>query len=131
MQRDKNRSSLRVRSFRTVIKGGIIIRLAREQHAKPLRLQRNSKQASKTKNNFALSDTRRSARPLIRASMRRVQNDHGQCIARRGRWRGNWFLNGLRRLLGGLLRCGWGRGLRRWLGWLRRCCTLRRRTRLG
>src|SRR5882757_9687616 len=107
MQRDKDRSSLRVRGLLTVIEGGIVIRLAREQHAKSLRLQRNSKQAGKTKNNFALSDARRSARPLIRASMRRVQNDHGQFIARRGRWRRNGFLNGLRWLLGGLLRCGW------------------------
>jgi hypothetical protein len=68
---------------------------------------------------------------LIRAPMRRVENDHGQCIARLGRWRCHWFLNGLRRLLGGLLRREWRRGLRWLLRCLRWCRTLRRRTRLA
>ena len=85
MQRDENRSPLRVGGFRTVIKRGIVIRLAREQHAKALSLQRNSKQARKTQNDFTFSDARRSARALIRASVRRVQNDHGQRIPRRSR----------------------------------------------
>ena len=85
MQRDENRSSLCVGGFRTVIKRGIVVRLAREQHAKALPLQRNSKQARKTQNDFTFSDARRSAGALIRAPVRRVQNDHGQRIPRRSR----------------------------------------------
>jgi hypothetical protein len=42
MQSDENRSALRIRRFRTVIKGGAVVRLARQEDAKALRLERNS-----------------------------------------------------------------------------------------
>jgi hypothetical protein len=58
VQRNKNISALRVGHFRTIVERRIFIRLARQNHAKSLCLQRNSHESRKAKDDVALRDAR-------------------------------------------------------------------------
>ena len=96
MQRNENHSPLRICYFRTVIERGSFVCLARQDDSETLRFKRNSQQASEAQDDIAFGDVGRSARTLIGAAVRRVENDHSQRISRRG-----GLLHGLLR---GLLR---------------------------
>ena len=77
MQRDENISALGVCQSRTVVERWVVISLAREDDAQSLGLKRNAQQPRVAEDNVAFRDAGRSARPRIRAAMRRIKNDNG------------------------------------------------------
>ena len=78
MQGNKNIAPLRVGHFRTIVERRIFVRLACQNDAKSLSLQRNSHQPRKSKYDVALGNAGRTARARVRAAMGGIEDHDGQ-----------------------------------------------------
>lgn len=119
MQTDEDRIALRVGNRCAIVKRWIRVASARYHHFKALLAQSVADDLREFEHQIFFRRSAWTARACVRASVRRIENDHAQYVRRRGGWR--------RRCGRLILR---GRGNLYWSGLLGRNCLLGNRRRL-